>query len=302
LIIILINRPAMIFSILLLLGSGSFRPIHALHTGPGPIGLMVVAHGANAEWNDQVRELVAQVRWNQGPVEVAFLMGDEVEEHGWKSGVNRLLAKEVTFIVVVPLMVSSRGGHYRQVLYYAGQRFELPHELLSHGHEPPFHPVPMVVTAALDDAPELAEAITLAWSKRVTPSASLVLLGHGPNHEEDVDAWLTDLSKVAERLKAEGHLGEIQPALLRDDAPPDLREATIRSLRKTILAMADRTQDSVTVMTILVARGSMTRTKIPADLLGLPVRYIPSVLTPLPPIARWIERVALAGSTPPQRH
>ena len=45
-------------------------------------------------------------------------------------------------------------------------------------------------------------------------------------------------------------------------------------------------------MTILIAQGQMTRARIPRDLEGLPVRYAPMGLTPLPAIARWIERVA----------
>jgi hypothetical protein len=63
-------------------------------------------------------------------------------------------------------------------------------------------------------------------------------------------------------------------------------------MRDTVTALAARSGDSVTVMTILIAQGQMTRARIPRDLDGLPVRYAPMGLTPLPAIARWIERVA----------
>jgi len=260
----------------------------------GEVGLLVVAHGASQEWNAQVIDLVGQVNWTMGPTETAFLMGEDVATHDWKQSVTRLIANGATSIVVVPLMVSSHGEHYRQILYYAGKADRLPEDLSAHAHEGPFHPVPMWVTRALDDAPELAETIGLRWLEGAPGSRPLVLLGHGPSENDDAEAWLTDFASVARHLRNQGHREEIRLALLRDDASPPVRTKAIRALRDTISTLASRSGDSVTVMTILVARGAMTRIKIPVDLEGLPVHYIPSVLTPLPPIARWIERVAQA--------
>ncbi|TFH66516.1 MAG: hypothetical protein E4G90_03130 [Gemmatimonadales bacterium] len=262
----------------------------------GRIGLLVVAHGASQEWNAQVNELVAQVDWTRGPMETAFLMGDDAATHGWKHSVSRLIADGARSIVVVPFMVSSHGGHYRQVLHYAGKSDRLPEGLSGHAHEVPFHPVPVEVTGSLDDAPELAEAIALRWLEQGAASGPLVLLGHGPSEDDDAEAWLTSFSKVASHLRNQGHQGEIRLALLRDDASPSVRAAAIRAMRDTVSSLASNSGDSVAVMTILVAGGTMTHTQIPNDLDGLPVRYIPSVLTPLPPIARWIERVALAAA------
>jgi sirohydrochlorin ferrochelatase len=261
----------------------------------GEVGLLVVAHGASQEWNAQVNALVGQVNWTRGPIETAFLMGDEAASHGWRESVTRLIADGATSIVVVPLMVSSHGEHYRQVLYYSGNADRLPEGLSGHAHEVPYHPVPMGVTRALDDAPELAETIALRWLEGAAASGPLVLLGHGPSENDDAEAWLADFSSVARHLRNQGHGEEIRLALLRDDASPPVRTEAIRALRDTISTLASRSGDSVTVMTILVARGALTRIKIPTDLEGLPVHYIPSVLAPLPPIARWIERVAQAG-------
>lgn len=258
-------------------------------------GLLIVAHGANAEWNSQVRETAAQVRWAAGPTAVAFLMGPEAESSGWTRGVEQLVAQGARSIVVVPLMVSSHGSHYRQIRFYAGELEQLPPELEAHDHGPDTPPpVPMQVTPALDAAPELQEAVATRWSglEPRLRSAPLVLLGHGPTVDADASRWLAAFETALARVRALGHQQERRPALMRDDAPPPERARAIAQMRDTVTALAVRSGDSVTVMTILIAQGQMTRARIPRDLGGLPVRYAPMGLTPLPAIARWIERVA----------
>ncbi|HEX9893680.1 MAG TPA: CbiX/SirB N-terminal domain-containing protein [Gemmatimonadales bacterium] len=259
------------------------------------VGLLVVAHGATADWNAQVRGTVAQVTWRLGPTATAFLMGPEAQSAGWDSAVARLTSAGVRSVVVVPLMVSSFGSHYRQVRYYAGELDRLPAELAGHDHASRARPaVPMQVTPALDAAPELLEAVANRWSAldlRLR-TAPLVLLGHGPNDETDAERWTAAFHTALARVRQLGHSHESRSALLRDDAAPSVRADAIRRLRDSVTALADRAGDSVTVMTVLVARGEMTGVRIPKDLDGLPIRYVPTGLTPLPAIARWIERVA----------
>ena len=256
-------------------------------------GLLVVSHGANAEWNGQVRETIAQVRWD-GPVEAAFLMGPEAKSAGWNQAVAALVAGGARSIVVVPLMVSSHGSHYRQIQFYAGVIESLPAELAGHDHgEHEAPPVPMSVTPALDASPEMLEALVERWrglddARRKAP---LVLLGHGPQAPDDAARWFAAFQSGLDRLRAAGHSTDGRSALLRDDAAPEVRAAAIREMRDTVSALATRAGDSVTVMTVLVSQGGMQRVTIPLDLEGLPVRLAPVSLTPLPAIARWIERV-----------
>lgn len=258
-------------------------------------GLLVVAHGATADWNGKVRETVAQVNWTPGPKALAFLMGPEAESAGWSRAVEQLVRDGAREIVVVPLMVSTHGSHYRQIRFYAGELDRLPPELEAHNHGPAGPPpVPMRVSPALDAAPELQEAVAIRWQQldAVRRQAPLVLLGHGPTADDDAAQWTGAFDTALARLRGLGHVGESRPALLRDDAPPPIRAKAIRRMRDTITALAARSRDSVTVMTVLIAEGQMTRTRIPKDLDGLPIRYAPMGLTPLPVIARWIERVA----------
>ncbi len=256
-------------------------------------GLLVVAHGAGAEWKARVRETVAQVEW-EGPVGLAFLRGEEKESAGWNAAVSHLTARGARRIVVVPLMVSSYGSHYRQIRYYAGELTELPGELAAHDHgthAPP--PVPMRVTAALDDAPELAAALGARWAEldAADRRRPLLLVAHGPNDSADAIEWVENIGAVSEGLRTRTR-SDLHVALLRDDAPPEVRKEAVAAMRDTVLAMAARAADSVVAMPVMISAGSITRVKIPADLDGLPIRYRAEPLAPRAELARWIERSA----------
>jgi sirohydrochlorin ferrochelatase len=259
-------------------------------------GLLVVAHGASKGWNDRVRETVQNVNWD-GPVALAFLMGAETDSSGWEAGVARLVSEGAREITVVPLMVSSHGSHYRQIRFYAGELPSLPPEMAHHDHGthwPP--PVPMRVTPALDDAPEFAAALSARWREMAEADRSrpLLLVAHGPNDSDDAVEWLEDIGSVSEGLRtATGK--DLYVGLLRDDAPAAVRAQAVAAMRDSVLAMAQRSGDSVVALPVMISSGSITRTKIPTDLAGLPVRYHAEPLAPLPELSRWIERVGRAA-------
>ncbi len=271
-------------------------------------GLLVVAHGANQPWNDGVRKVVEQVRWS-GPVATAFLMGPEAGTSGWGAGVTALTQAGAKRIVVVPLMVSSAGAHFEQVRFYAGEIAELPKALAAHAQGGPgghgghadhgsHHgapSVPMTVTPALDDAPELGLAIQSIWAE--LPSADktrpLVFVAHGPTSDEEAAIWVANLSRaVGPVASAAGVPFAID--LIRDDAPPPMRAAAVEKTRQTILDFAARARDSVTVLPLLISRSAINTVTIPKDLANLPISYHPAALAPSVHLARWIERIALA--------
>jgi len=267
---------------------------------PAQTGLLVVAHGASREWNDGVRSVVGQVHWHEGPVAVAFLMGDEAASAGWDSAVASLVRGGARAAVVVPLMISSHGEHYWQTEFYAGVRAALPAALAGHDHRhhggPP--PIPMRVTAALDTAPELAEALAARWSAlpERDRGRALVLVGHGPQEEREARLWMEGFEHVGRAFTAAGLRAPYRPVLLRDDAEAPVRAAAVQAMRDTIVALAQRTGDSVVVLPAMVSSGTITRSRIPEDLAGLPVRYVPAVLAPHPAMARWVERMARVAS------
>jgi len=268
----------------------------SLSSQSGRTGLLVVAHGATPAWNARVRETVAQVKWDRGPVEVAFLMGVEADSAGWSAGVKRLIAQGATDAIVVPLMVSTYGDHVRQIEHYAGVRSEIPEGLAEHDHRDPqaMATLPMRVTGGLDAAPELGAILLDAW--RALPAKdrtrAVLLLAHGPQTDVDAAHWSRNLGTVGQVLSAGGLAADLRIALVRDDAAPEIRAAAIQEARDTVTALATRTRDSVVVIPILVSTGSLDRLKVPGDLDGVPAAMRPAPLAPSPRLARWIERVA----------
>ncbi len=242
-------------------------------------GLLVVAHGSGPEWNAGVRQAAQGAGWTAGPLEVAFLMGAEAMTSGWDSAVTRLARAGVRDAVVVPLMVSTHGAHYRQVEHYAGLRAELPPELADHDHRmsrgaPPFA---VRMTRALDDSPEVGQALGAAWA--ALPPADrrrpVMLIAHGLERAGLTAGW--------------------RVALLRDDAPAPVRASFVAQMRDTITAQAARAADSVVAMPVMISAGTLTRTRIPADIAGLPVRYVVAPLASDPALSHWIARVAGAA-------
>jgi sirohydrochlorin ferrochelatase len=228
-------------------------------------------------------------------------MGPEAATSGWDSAVATLVRKNAQQIVVVPLLVSSHGGHYRDILRSAGTLIDTTIQAAHHEHNTGQPPVPTTVTAALDNAPELGEALAARWH---TLSAAdrrrpLVLVAHGPSSDEEAALWLGDLGPAVAGIRAEGDI-PVAAGLLRDDAEPPVRARAVDDLRRTINGFASALGDSVTVLPVLISTGQINQVTIPSDLAGLPIRYSPVSLAPLPELARWIERVAGAKAATSQ--
>jgi hypothetical protein len=276
------------------------NPVDSVHPSIAPVGLLIVAHGASPAWNARVRELVAQVEWADGPSAIAFLMGEEARTAGWDHGVDSLLARGARALVVVPLMVSSHGGHFRQLQAFASGAADSSGHAHAMRHHPP--PVPTRVVGALDTAPELGLALAANWAALAARDRArpVVLVAHGPSTEAEAERWVANLGATAGRaFRERGHTGALEIGLLKDDAAPPVRAAAIAALRATIERLARASGDSVLVLPALISSGAIDQVKIPRDLEGLPVRYVPAVLAPRPELARWIERTAAAGAPVP---
>jgi sirohydrochlorin ferrochelatase len=280
---------------LALLGVGTLAGTLAAQTAHGGAAAIVVAHGAEAEWNERVREIAGQATTG-GPVEVAFLMGPEAEARRFQDVVAELVEGGASEIVVVPLLVSSHSGHYDQLRWLAGEIDSLggymAHHLEMAGITRPLDPSRIRLAAALDDAPELADVLAdRALALAETPAEqALFLIGHGPNSAEDYARWMANLRPVAERVASATGFRDVKLGLVRDDAPPEVRAEAVRSIRETIALQRELTGRPVVVVPVLVSEGRVSREKIPADLAGLDVVYTGEPILPHPALARWIAR------------
>lgn len=288
------SRRRIAVAALVLLGVGGASRVDAQTARERPAAI-VVAHGAEVEWNDRVRE-IAGLAETGGPVEVAFLMGPEAEARPFQEVVAGLVAGGASEIVVVPLLVSSHSGHYDQLRWLAGEIDSLSgymaHHLEMAGITRPADPARVRLAAALDDAPELADVLAdRALALAESPQAqALFLIGHGPNSAEDNARWMANLRSVADRVGRVTGFRDVKLGLVRDDAPAEVRAEAVRAIREMIALQRELTGRPVVVVPILVSEGRVSREKFPADLEGLDVVYSGEPILPHPALARWIAR------------
>lgn len=84
------------------------------------IGVLILAHGAEKEWNKAIKEAVADIRGGFKK-EIAFGMGDY---DSIQNGINRLEKSGIKAIIIIPLFVSSSSEMYRNIEYLLGKRDE----------------------------------------------------------------------------------------------------------------------------------------------------------------------------------
>lgn len=260
-----------------------------------PTGALLVAHGANREWNAQV-EAVVRAASLDGPVEISYLMGPEAPSHRFQDAARRLQEAGVAEIVVVPLLVSSHSEHYEQIRWLAGVTDSLSALMQQHthhaGHQRAQVDVPIRVARALDDSPAMATILAQRGTALISGNPSrraLFLVGHGPNSAEDHAAWMENLRRVADTVQARSGFGDVRVEVVRDDAPAAVRREAVTRVRELITLQYRLTGDSVAVVPVLISRGRVSREKFLADLAGLPVIYSGEPLLPHPALARWLE-------------
>ena len=261
----------------------------------GPVGTVVVAHGGDSLWNAHVLDVARQAKTG-GPVEVSFLMGPGAARARFQDVVARLEAKGVSSIVVVPMLVSSHSGHYEQIRYLAGEIKTLNDTVMVHhlhmaGIERPTVGTPIRLARAMDDAPQMARVLAdRALALTPTPGErALMIVGHGPNEAEEYAAWMENLRRVADTVKARTGFRDVRVDVVRDDAPAPVRAEAVRRVRELIDLQYMATGKDVVVVPVLVSSGSVSRDKLPADIKGTRSIYNAKPLLPHPEMARWIE-------------
>lgn len=261
---------------------------------PSSVGTLLVAHGGGPVWDVNVENLAKLVHTG-GPVSVSLLMGPGAATHRFQDAVAQLVAHGAKQVVVVPVLVSSHSGHIQQIRFLTGETDSLGQEMMHHlmmsGITRPTVKIPIRVTAALDNAPQLARVLSdHARALATDPSRqALFLVGHGPNSAEDHAAWMSNLRQVADSVRAWTGFSDIKIGLVRDDAPAAVRAEAVKEIRETIMLQHEVTNQPVVVVPILVSSGTVVSTTIPRDLKNLPIVYRAVPLLPHPMMARWVE-------------
>jgi sirohydrochlorin ferrochelatase len=274
---------------------GSIGAPHLLAQQAPIVGTIVIAHGADSVWNAPVFD-AAERAATGGPVEVSFLMGNQVAEHRFQDAARRLVEQGANRIVVVPLLASSYSGHYDQIRFLSGETAELDEEMLHHLHMAGIDragvQAPITLTPALDASIEIATILAERAVKLADDPArqALFIMGHGPNSAEDYAEWMRNLRPIADSVAELTGFRDVKIGLVRDDAPAPVREEAVRGIRATIQLQHALTERPVVVVPVLISKGYVSEVRFPADLAGLDIAYDAEGLLPHPAIADWVER------------
>ncbi len=250
------------------------HPSHHASPPSGKPGVLILAHGGNADWNNEVNKL-AQATDRTYPTEVAFGMATK---GNIEAAIHRLASRGVSEIVAVPLFVSPHSSVVTSTQYLLGMISEAPPDLaifarMNHGHGGGEHashssdptkpidlPVPVRMTGALGHHPLVAR-ILLARAQAISQKPSeetVVLVAHGPVPEDENKKWLADMASLAEQMKRVGPFRDLRFMTVRDDAPAPIRDQATAELRQLLTSIKAENR-RVLVVPLLLSYGGIER-------------------------------------------
>ena len=255
------------------------------------VGVLVLAHGGDQQWNAEVENAVRNAHLDQ-PVEINFGMGmmpNEVD--AIQQAVDRLEKRGAASIIAVPLLVSSYSSVYRQYEYLFGLRKESSWPEHRHAVRPlRIHPgISVRLGRALDDSPLVAQILlerSIDLSKDPSREA-IVIVAHGPETEQENEAWLSSMEALGEKVRQFAGYAAVAVATLQDDAPAKIRDAATKQFREQVASLS--VSYRVIVVPLLLSQGGIEK-KIPKRLEGLSYAFSGETLLPSPQISLWLKQ------------
>ena len=258
----------------------------------GGVGLLVLAHGFG-EVGDRVFTEQLDSMAEVFPTAIGF--GMSMTESGHiQAAINELTAAGATKIVVIPALSSPWNTQMRQWEYMFGihenagyletDRITSDAEIL---YTPTLEDNPLVAEMLLDHAMELTED---------TAATVVIIVSHGPTSEADNQETLAMLGRLGDYVQQDGQFAEVWSISLQNDAPAEIRDVNVATLREWVESANDAGREVVVVTNLLATRS--IQSQIRADLAGLDYKFNAKGLTQHPNFQRWIQesvRNALAG-------
>jgi hypothetical protein len=276
-------------------------------------GVLLLAHGGGAEWNQRIHALAAALDSRQ-PVEVALGMASRP---AIQSAVDKLVARGVKSIVAVPLFISSHSSVMTSTAYLLGVREDMPADLrifakMNHsahgapvqpGHDdhasqnaagdntrPVRAPVPIRLTEALnrhrlvgDTLIDRAQTISSA-----PENEAVVVVAHGPVPDEDNSRWLDDMAVLAKQIDDATSFAAINFLTVRDDAPKPIRDAATEEFRQVVAQQVNLGR-RVLIVPLLVSFSGIEK-GIRQRLEGLDYVMAEQALMPDQRLQLWVEQ------------
>lgn len=276
-------------------------------------GILLMAHGGSAKWNEEVKRIAEQVD-KTIPVEIAFGMA---AKRNIQAAADRLIARGVAEIVAVPLFVSSHSSVITSTEYLLGLRKVAPAELaafakMDHGHgghdshqpaDTSFDPttpinssVPIRIVPALNSHPLVAEILSSRASaiSRTPANEVVILVAHGPVSDEENNKWLADMAALASRIDAKHQFKRVEYLTVRDDAPDPIRSNATAELRR-VVEKASAEGNRVLIVPLLLSFGGIEE-GVKKRLGGLDYTMAGQGLLPDGRLAKWVLASAADGT------
>jgi hypothetical protein len=221
----------------------------------GEIGVLGLAHGFKEPGNTQFRTAYSSVD-NTYPATYAVGMAMMTSDH-IQSALDALTTSGAKTIVVIPTTTADHSTLTRQWDYIFGKR-----------DDSAYLDVPRVETGARlvwtptpTQHPIVAEImLDYAKEKSTDPAnETVIILGHGPQSEDDNRKELEILARHAAYIEREGGFADVMFGNVQDDAPPEVRAGNVAALRAQAQAAIDNGYRVIAVHTSLTQSGIVKR-------------------------------------------
>ena len=265
----------------------------------GPVGLLVLSHGVG-ENSDRLLKKTWEPIAKKQPTAIGFGMSMMNSAH-LQTAVNDLVAHGAKKIVLLDEGTTTKYNtltrHWQYIfdMYPEASYMDVPKvkapgvEFIWTGH---FDASPLITDILYDHA--------LAAAKN--PKNSLLLIvGHGPEDNEDNGPDLRILQPHVDRIKAKNTFADVRIINIQDDAILPVRESNVRKMRSWI-QQATKSGREVVVVPISAASYGV-QVHIKNDLKGLQYRFADKGLAEHPKFIQWAESkykqaLAESGTTP----
>lgn len=221
----------------------------------GTVGILSLAHGFKKEANEQFKARFDHTG-NTYPTTYAFGMAMMTSDH-IQSAIDALEEAGATTIIIIPTTTADNSTLVQQWDYIFGKT-----------DDSAYLDVPRVETDArliwtsTPTADPLMADIMLDYARELSsdPANELVIImGHGPQSQEDNEKELKILAQHAARLKEEGNFADVKYRNVQDDAPTEVRASNVRAIRGYAQDAIDNGQQVIVVTTALTSSGVVKR-------------------------------------------
>lgn len=252
----------------------------------GDIGVLILSHGVGENSDRMMVDALKPISAKM-PTAVGFGMA-MMKSSQLQSAVDDLTARGVKHIILVPNGTTTPYNTLTRQWKYI---FDL-------GEEATYLEVPIIrsdaafhMTDHFGDSPLITD-ILYDHAKEVSRNPAnemLMIIGHGPEDDEDNVPDLEILSAHVERIKAMNEFADVKMANLQDDAIAPIRKANVKRIRRWIRKANEQGQDVIVVAIAAASHG--VQTHIRADLRGLDYTFADKGMSEHPKYMQWMESV-----------